>query len=402
MTIKNRSKPYIIPEYSLTGDLLSYLACGLQYRYQNKGSLPPSTPVQLWFGEFIHGVMEEAYLVWKHSDKPEFPWAWDSSSDITIRKIELDIYKRLSASGLHPPPKLFCPYDSSMEQQGLCPDKHHPHKLIGSKRVELAINIWGSHLFPLIDQSEVKLKGIRDMPNYNPKKSRSNYYGITGVIDVLSSVTIKNAGQNNKIINKLEQNPELKGKIKKLSSSEYEIIIDYKGMRRPSLPLKNENIWQYHEWQILTYSWLRSMQPDSKPIIAGIIFYLNELALSGEDMQALKSDIKNNSTDILPQKDDLSKILAWKRGDPVPTLSNDFLENRSIRIIPIDNKLIDGSLKEFDGVIDKIENSVLSEICGNTIKASWNTNPVERTCTACDFKTYCPNPAPRKYYPTVP
>jgi hypothetical protein len=37
----------------------------------------------------------------------------------------------------------------------------------------------------------VRLKGIRDMPKYQKGLSRSNYYGVTGIIDVLSSVKIE-------------------------------------------------------------------------------------------------------------------------------------------------------------------------------------------------------------------
>jgi CRISPR/Cas system-associated exonuclease Cas4 (RecB family) len=398
MPLSVKGVPYKIPEYSLTGDLLAYLNCGLQYRYQNRGALPPSKPVQLWFGEFIHGVMEEAYLMWR--DNPlykKFPWNWKKH----IRPIELRINSRLLARGLNPPPHIFCPFDSSMKKKGWCPDNNHPHKLIASKRIEMAINTWGHHLFPLISEAEIKLKGLRMMPNYKPGKSRSNYYGIGGVADVISSVKLAEAPSGNLILHYLQKEKNVQKIIEENNLDEYEIIIDYKGMRRPSL---DDPSWEHHKWQILTYAWLRSQQANTRKVIAGILFYFNELVLTKTDIKELKKEVSSNKTDVLPKGND-KKVIDNEYPDK---LSIPFREERSIRIIPIDEENIQKALEKFDETVEEIENSVVAEMHGKPIFDSWKAQPLERNCTVCDFKIICKEANTNTknsggpYYPTVP
>lgn len=402
MTLSVKSKPYIIPEYSLTGDLLSYQACGLQYRYQNRGALPPSTPVQLWFGEFIHGVMEEAYKTWREDPTAfRLPCMWKDE----LREIEMNVNRRLRAKGLLAPPRLFCPYDETMKSPGCCPDANHPHQLLASQRTEAAINTWGRHLFPLIDDAEVKLKGCRELVGYKPNVHRAQTYGITGVVDVISAVSLKKEKEGNLILHYIHTHPEIQAIIDELSSQDYEIIIDYKGMRRPPMYLSPgvpNPTWQAHEWQVLTYAWLRSRQPGARRPVAGIVFYLNELVPSVDDISDLKKEVKDKLTDILPtSKVDITALEGRKKGSKGVVLSANLREQRSIRLIPITDDRQQQSLQAFDGVVLEIEDSIAEEMKSGSIRECWKPNYQEKTCTACGFKLHCPA-AEGKYRISLP
>ncbi len=400
MKLPSRSKAYMIPEYSLTGDLLSFLTCNLQYRYQNKGTLPPSKPVQRWFGEFIHGVLEEAYIQWKQ-ENTQFPWDWKKD----IRPIEELIDLRLQVRGLYPHDEdLFFSILNQPDSDLTIDDlNEHDHKKLASARAEKAINIWGKYLFPLIDSSELLIKGVRQMPNYDENISRSNYYGINGVVDVLTSMKInKNLEQstldnyNNMIIEFLKKDPDFQERISNYSEGDdYEIIIDYKGMKRPPVEMidsKAEDKWENHKQQILTYSWLRSKQEDAKPIVAGIIFYLNELVPSKEDLVLIKDEINNDLTDVGQKyQNDVDLINNWEEEDKAPELSDEFKIDRSIRIINVDEEEQVNALLKFDSVVANIEDSLIKEMKGCKIQDAWKADSDERTCSACDFRTFCKN-----------
>ena len=241
------------------------------------------------------------------------------------------------------------------------------------------------------------------MPNYDKNISRSNYYGINGVVDVLTSMKINKTVEqsnldnyNNKIIEYLKKDPGFQEKISQYDEGDYyEIIIDYKGMKRPPIIMKDskaENKWENHKQQILTYSWLRSQQESSKPIIAGIIFYLNELVPSKEDLVLIKEELNDNLTDVgYKYTNDVELINKWEEEDKAPELSTDFKIDRSIRIINVDAEEQENSLLKFDSVVAKIEDSLIKEMKGCKIQEAWKGDSDERTCSACDFRTFCKN-----------
>lgn len=381
MELESTGPDLEVPTYSLTGDLLSYLKCGLQYRYANKGSLPPSKPVQLWFGEFIHAVLEEAYLRWREDDVVgDFPWDWERD----IRPIEVEVAKRLSARGLHPNPNVFS-RDDNVEPRP-----------IASRRTEAAINTWGRHLFPLISDAEVELRGIREIES--SASARADYYEVTGIVDVLGSVELEAADPDNRLIEYLLENEECRTLIQGEAGDQYEIIVDYKGTERPPT---DSDAWEHYRWQVLTYSWLRSLQVDASRTVAGMIIFVNELEHSESSFESLADAVDRQATDIMPRGEDAERIRQW-RNDPdlgVPDLSDRLKERRSIRLITISPDELAPSLDRFDETVEDIESSVARETKGEGVIEPWRerprgegafTAPERRTCTACDFKHYCP------------
>jgi hypothetical protein len=168
-------------------------------------------------------------------------------------------------------------------------------------------------------------------------------------------------------------------------------------MKRPPVKVLNplsEDKWENHKQQILTYSWLRAKQEDAANISAGIILYLNELVPSKEDLVLIKEEIRNNLTDIpegIEFDEDVQRIEEWEEDDKAPALSEEFKMARSIRYIDINEKECEKALKKFDSVVEDIENSLVNEMKGCRIQDAWKAEADERTCLACDFKTFCKN-----------
>lgn len=358
-----------LPSYSLTGDLLGFLRCGLQYRYTRLSNLPPSHPIQLWFGQFIHAVLEESYRIVKEKRKGLPPWAKPELDDIFDR-----IDRRLAARNI------VC-WDQDSED-------------LGRRRATVAINELGPALFPLINQAEVRVRGARKLPPLSSGKPPRivDRYEMLGVIDVVTHIELFSKKlRDNELLNLIvEEFPEM-------PPDEFEVIVDYKGMSRPS-PVEAGKIglWEIYAWQVHTYAHLRSLLT-TKPIIAGVLIYLNELANTKSDFEKLQIALRRKDEDeLLPDagSEDEKLLRTWKSAKPSdepPQLSFNYRLKRAVRVVPITQESIDKSLIEFDGVVGRIEKCLADEIRSGKLINSWERNAAhEPTCAACDTRTYCP------------
>ncbi len=80
---------------------------------------------------------------------------------------------------------------------------------LSRRRARTMINTIACHLFLLIDQAEVRLHGIRTMPTLASKVKRADYYEVTGVVDVLTSVRSSQVDPSNLIVQKLLEHPDV-------------------------------------------------------------------------------------------------------------------------------------------------------------------------------------------------
>jgi hypothetical protein len=378
MELSVRKPPYTIPSYSLTGDLLSFMRCGLQYRYGGLGRLPATRPAQMWFGQFIHGVLEEAFRRYRARDDGAIV------NDTELEEILDLIARRLEASGLRP--------------------RNRNLESIGRERARVAVRKLGPELFPIISQAEIPLNGTRCMPFEHWPRSllrrQSDRYEMAGVVDVITKVELDNPKfKTNRIVSAITTalQPPL--------PKEFEVIVDYKGMRRPpsKTRLGTPDFWSIYEWQLQTYARLRSLQPDAKTVRAGVLLFLNELRPSATDIEELQREVRNGRTDLVPAEgsNDARFLISAKRGH-VPDLSFNFRLQRALRVVPVTEESQETSARHFDNEVLQIEIARAKERTSPRIRAEWPTNATDNaTCVACDWRTVCPeHPGARVTLPT--
>ncbi len=383
MLLPARELPFEVPSYSLTGDILAFQTCGLQYRYYSGSSLPPSRPVQIWTGEFVHGALEDAYRLWRERHFP-FPWPSNPTpfpapnplpqrAENDIGVIGDRVEARLAASGKRP--------------------RNRDAREAVYRRVTSAINELGPHLFPLITAAEERISGTRAMPEIAGRVARGDRYELTGIVDVISSVQLDRE-TTNPLVRMLQGHLPNRAGV-------FDIIVDYKASRRPS---SADSFWVNQQWQVQTYAWLREQSATANPIGAGVIVYVDELAPSATELTVFKEELEAGTADVAPPvgSADWYAIHRWRSGAELPELTFDFRLNRAVRIINVSRTDVDAAVHAIDGVVERIESSAVREFNTGDIVANWSACGGETTCVACDFRTFCPEPHAHRGNPLGP
>ena len=125
--------------------------------------------------------------------------------------------------------------------------------------------------------------------------------------------------------------------------------------------------------------------------LAKIYWYSDETSMDSNAMITSANTYLAAGQTMEEAIETLMGLSNWTEDDEMPKLSEKFKIDRSIRVIPIDDDKINEALVKFDSVVEKIETSIIKEINGEKIQDAWTAEGEERTCSACDFKTFCKN-----------
>lgn len=358
--------------WDIAADLLSFLRCGLQYRYSRPGKPRPSHSSQQFSGQFLQQVLEDALLHSHSTAGPSFPWP-----DERLGELLDHVERRLAARGVR------------------C------HSAIGRHytrlRAAAAVNELGPFLFPFLCHARLQVRSSRRTaePVTHGGSDNQPSWELTATIHAVARLQLRDpAFMSHGLVKLLHQ------QLPAVPADTVEILVDFQGNRRPDSSGCRRPFEDVTQQQIQACSSLYSPRTPHS-VIAGLVCYLSELVPSRRQFLALRKALMQRAGDpCIPAADsqDARILRTWKPGsanEVPPLLSLAFRLQRTLSIIPITSAGQQAALQHFDSTVQRIRLCRSRELLTGRIVSAWERNAANAAvCRACDARTWCPEHTP--------
>ncbi len=374
--------------WNVASDLLSFLRCGLRYRYTQPGKSRPSHSSRQFSGQFLQQVLEEAWLHFKNAATAPLPWP-----DQTIRELLDHVEQRLAA------------------RQVRCHSATGRH--YARLRAAAAVNELGPVLFPLLSHARLQVRNSISAPDMAPADTAPANTTpahtaisppsceLTADIHAIAQLQLHDPTLSSNPLVRLLQQQLPQQQLPTAPLGTVQLLVDFQSNTRPDAALPGTRLNDLTELQILATAFLyRTRSP--YPVVAGLVCCLSELVPSRRHFLALRKALLRQSDDFsdhflapAPDSPDARILRTWRpsTADQVPPLlSFHFRLQRAIRVIPVSPPDQLTAIAQLHDTIRRIQHCQSREQLTGQLLSVWERNPSGTTvCSSCSARTWCPD-----------
>lgn len=221
LKIENNRDSAIKGKYSVTGDILSFQLCPMQYGFFASRGYLPAHVIQIWFGTVIHQVLDKLHMHYFGLLRPETKGMIPSDND--VERYFNEVEETLRARGIKA-------INDDLKQTAL-------------RVLKIFNSLEGPTLYPNIIDTECTLQNDQ------------GEFILHGKVDVLKDISVGKGIKNYDLVE----------------------IWDYKGSKFPDINKKEgTKKLERYTYQMLTYANLYRLKKGNYPL-KGVLYFLNEL-----------------------------------------------------------------------------------------------------------------------------
>lgn len=376
MTNKKRA---VIRDFSISGDLIPYRRCGLQYRHYGVDNLPRSDVSRLWASNFIEAFEKEAYHAW--CIKKELGVDRNVSNELS--RI---VNRSLRTKGLIPNPISYEDDPNGVSE-----------KLMNLRAYDV-LTFLVNDLFPLICDNNIAIRYRDSSMNISSKDCDDSEdmhiyndfvgFSIYDTCGLIRGISILEAPENNPIRKAFGSDIER-------ITNDSEVLFQICGMNSPLNKTSGRHEVLFEELRALMEMRNRNTISEGPKVVAGILLFLNELHISKRMMKAEQIRMYDPNVEI--DLDDMDAVLEMEDGNQP---SWDYRLKKCIKVEYYDQKICSRNLGSIVQLGTEISTNMEQDIMDpSNLISRWEPGQYDEIlCSSCDFRYCCPEVPLEKRY----